>query len=173
MQSSSTLADNRARWMMPALLGFVFGNAVQLQQRALYVWQVYAGLLTGALAVLAWMVSGSRATAGRRPLFALLCASAGFGAVGWRAAVFQGDALAPAIEGRDIVVTGVVAAMPQVNEAGTRFRFTVEQATQAGTEVRLPPVIYLGWYSSAAGVSAGDESPQAQRQPSAVRAGER
>ena len=158
--------------MMPALLGFVLGSAVQLQQAALYDWHVYAGWLVTAIGVLAWTAYRPRRCAWRPMLVLVACAVAGFCLTGWRAAAFQSHGLAPALEGRDMVVTGVVAAMPQVNEAGTRFRFQVEQARQAATPVQLPPTIYLGWYTNI-GVSAGDETPDPQRQPSALSAGER
>ena len=174
MQRLSTQGENRARWMIPGLLGFVAGNAMQLQQAVLYAWQVYALWLVLALGGLAWVAfrPGASASMWRPVLVALACAIAGFGLTGWRAAAFHSHALAPALEGRSIVVTGVVAAMPQVNEAGTRFRFKVEAARQADTPVQLPPDIYLGWYTGA-GVAAGSEAPEPQRQPSALRAGER
>ena len=172
MQSLSTDGESRARWMMPALLGFVGGTAVQLQQAALYAAQAYAGCLVLSLGLLALAAYRPRVSAWRWALVMLACALAGFCLTGWRAAAFQSDALAPALEGRDIVVTGVVAAMPQANEAGTRFRFQVEAARQAGAAVQLPPNIYLGWYSGR-GVGAGAETADPQRQVPALRAGER
>ena len=158
--------------MLPALLGFVSGSAVQLQQAVLFGWQIYAGLLTGAIGVLAWTTLKPRAPLWRGLLTAVLCTVAGFGLTGWRATTFASQVLASALEGRDIVVTGVVAAMPQANETGVRFRFQVEAAHQAGAAVRLPPSIYLGWYSGM-GVSASGDSADLQRQPSVLWAGER
>src|SRR5712691_2495189 len=55
----------------------------------------------------------------------------GFTALGfaWAAALAQlrlSDRLDPALEGRDVVVTGVVAGLPQAFERGVRFDFDVE-----------------------------------------------
>ena len=172
MHNLNPPGERRSRWMMPALLGFVSGSAVQLQQAALFGWQVYAGVLVVAVGGLFWMVPRPGASAWRGLVMALLCGLAGFGLTGWRAAVFEAQRLAPLLEGRDIVVTGVVAAMPQANENGLRFRFQVEQARQTGGVVQLPPQIYLGWYA-AMGVGAGGEAADSRRQPSTVWAGER
>ncbi|MEN9539319.1 MAG: hypothetical protein RLZZ126_1554, partial [Pseudomonadota bacterium] len=43
-----------------------------------------------------------------------------------RGLYFDTQALAPAAEGQDITVTGVVASMPQRSEVGQRFRFDIE-----------------------------------------------
>jgi competence protein ComEC len=133
-------------------------------------------------------LGNARRTRGTRrwsaPL-AMGCALAvGFGSVGLRAGAFLADTLNPALEGRDITVTGVVAAMPQRNEAGLRFRFDVESAEERGVgaamgraaigsakPVKLPPSIYLGWYSGVFGAMAAPAD--LQRQPEDVRAGER
>ncbi len=172
MHNLSTHGESRSRWMMQALLGFVGGSAVQLQQASLLGWQVYAGLLVLAVGGLLWAVLRCGASAWCGLLVALLCGLAGFGLTGWRAAAFESHGLAHALEGRDIFVTGVVLAMPQSNENGVRFRFRVEQARQTGTVVQLPPDIYLAWYA-ATGFGGADESADVQRQPSALWAGER
>jgi competence protein ComEC len=151
MQSFPTHRDNKARWMMPCLAGLVGGTAVQLQQAALYVWYTYAACIVLALGVCVWALFRPGASVWRLVMVGAVCAVAGFGLTGWRAAVFQSQALAPALEGRDILVTGVVSAMPQVNEAGARFRFQVEAAAQGDVPVRLPSAIYLGWYTNTAG----------------------
>ena len=63
--------------------------------------------------------------------------------------VYDSDSLAPALEGRDVLVTGVVASLPQRNEAALRFRLQVESAQLAGQPVRVPPRMDVGWYSGA------------------------
>jgi competence protein ComEC len=116
-------------------------------------------------------------------VFALLF---GFGLTGLRASMFQASALPPALEGRDIALTGRVLAMPQRNDDGLRFRFAVESARLDGAAVRLPPRVYLGWYAGfgfrepAAGAGGPDNpeagaspAPALQRQPPTLRAGER
>jgi competence protein ComEC len=151
------------------LLGFVVGCAVQLQQAKLHASAFYVALWLPALYLIARAaikyvvclrtpsvdnpsISPSTARAGWRMLAALAVAAAlGFGVTGLRAVAFQADALQAVLEGPDVQVVGVIAAMPQRSEAGLRFRFEVESATLSGQgkaqPIVLPPSIYLGWYS--------------------------
>ncbi|WP_372824772.1 ComEC/Rec2 family competence protein, partial [Polaromonas sp.] len=173
-----------------AFCGFVAGAALQLQQPALLAAGVYAALFALALAgTLACFVASPRATfALMVPAVLLLALAIGFGLTGLRAAVFDRGALQPALEGRDIEVTGRVLAMPQRNDDGLRFRFAVESARLNGQAVLLPAQIFLGWYAGfgfrdLAAFSAGPDNPDAsthtapalalQRPPPALRAGER
>lgn len=170
------------------LAGFIAGAALQLQQPALWPWQGYALCsLPALLALLALFAArhGPGMPWGRAVLAFGLAASLGFGSAGWRACIFQSGALDPALEGRDIEVTGRVPAMPQPGEDGLRFRLDVESARLDGRAVALPPRILLGWYSGFAGREARipalnmqDADPletalALQRQPQALRAGER
>ena len=149
-------------WMTPALLGAVLGPALQLQQPALWDWRLYALPAVIALALLAV----------RRPAAVLLAAALlSFGLCGLRAVQFSSQALDPQLEGRDLVVVGVVAAMPQRNETGLRFRLEVEAAAQEGASVRLPPQLYLGWYGGA--MPDPDDVLEFQRQAGELHAGER
>lgn len=174
--SHARLANSRL--IVPALLGFVLGTALQLQQAVLLDWPFYGalvllGLLAGALAV-----RKSKTISWRLALATLACAGLAFGLTGLRAGVFLDGTLNPALEGRDVVVTGVIATMAQRSETGLRFRFDVESAELAEQAVRLPPRIYLAWYS---GVFAGpaDDSrsgsgdEEAVRQFAPIQAGER
>jgi competence protein ComEC len=156
-------------WATPALAGLVLGAALQLQQPALWEWATYA--LSAALALALCFLS-LRGRAGPRTTAALLAASLlAFSLCGLRASRFAGQALDPALEGRDLAVTGVVAAMPQRNETGVRFRLLVESATLDGAPVRVVPQLYLGWYGGAAANAAG--TFELQRQAPELRAGER
>jgi competence protein ComEC len=76
----------------------------------------------------------------------LALALLGFASTGWRASWRLAQALPPALEGRDLLLTGVVARMPQLGLQGTRFIFQVEQATLEGQPVRVPERVALGWY---------------------------
>ncbi|HXD43260.1 MAG TPA: ComEC/Rec2 family competence protein [Ramlibacter sp.] len=160
------------RSLTPALLGVVFGSALQLQQPALWGWQAYALMLVPALA---WLVAGSYLSfsalrvraAFALPTFALVA----FALCGLRSVHFAAQGLDPALEGRDIVVTGVVAAMPQRNETGLRFRLEVESASMAGAAVRIPPQLYLGWYGGV--IPDPDGIFELQRQTPELHAGER
>jgi len=166
-----------ARLIFPALLGFVGGSAVQLQQAALYSWQVYACFMLLALVLYALAatkyIAKSMATRWRIVLAALALGLLAFGMTGLRASVFLDDALDAGLEGRDVAVTGVIAAMPQHNEAGLRFRLDVESAQLQGQPIHLPPSLYLGWYSGVFGGGDSGMVGELQRQPAAIEAGER
>ena len=160
-----------ARLLLPALLAWVIGIALQLQQIQLSAWPVYGGLGLLALLLLSWQAMPPVAWRSRVALVLLAFALLGFAATGLRSVVFLNQALAPELEGRDVVVTGRVASMPQRNEAGLRFRLAVERAQLDGQALELPPLIYLGWY----GGFQGGLGPVAdlQRAPAAIQAGER
>ena len=179
----------------PGLLfsGFIAGVVVQLQQASLWQGGLYAVL--AALAVLAGVAVGilygaaalkkkSTLRAAGLAVSVFVAASLlGFGLTGWRATAFQSAALKPALEGRDIAVTGVVLAMPQPSEDALRFRLGIESARLNGQAVSLPPQILLGWYAGfgtrdakSLPVESADPSEFAlalQRQPQTLRAGER
>ena len=160
-------------WPVPALLlGGVLGAALQLQQPQLWQVAVYVALLLAALplAALGWRAHSPA----RRVVPAFACgALALFALTGLRATSYLEHALAPALEGQDLRVTGVVAAMPQVNEAGTRLRLQVQAARGAdGAPVRLPPRIDLAWYGSAFLDTGALVDPQRQPPPD-LRAGQR
>jgi competence protein ComEC len=98
-------------------------------------------------------------------------AALGFAGTGLRSAFFLQQTLDPALEGRDVLLTGVVTDMPQRNEAGLRFSLAVEAATLDGRTVGVPPQIDVGWYGAA--YSMAGEQLSLQRQPGDLRAGER
>ena len=152
------------------LLFFVLGTALQLQQASLFAAWVYGALLTFSMCVAATLALAPKQRGGQ--VIALLVVSGvlGFGLTGLRASQFQGQSLSAHLQGRDILVTGVVAAMVQRNESGVRFRFDVESARDGAVTVQLPPRIYLSWYG---GVSAGLGAADLQRQPLDLVAGER
>ena len=84
----------------------------------------------------------------------LLAAGALFGYyhAAWRAQVRLADELPLAWEGRDIVLTGLVASLPQVGERGTRVLFDVEQVKTPGA--RVPETLALTWYAERTGEAA-------------------
>lgn len=151
-----------------ALLGVVLGALLQLQQPDLWPPPAYAALAAAVL--LATVLTAIKKIA--NPLLALLLAAAlGFATVGLRAQLYAAGSLAPALEGRDLVLTGVVTAMPQPTEAGTRFRMRVESAQLDGADVEVPAQVQLGWYHGPA-VSAGG-ALELQRSAPALEPGER
>src|SRR5712691_11400685 len=115
-------------------LAFAAGAAL-LQQQAqlpLLAWLVLLPLCIG-LAALRWRAAAVFALASGF-LWAAACAH-------WRMA----DWLSPELEGRDLQVVGVVAALPALGERNVRFEFDVESAEQ-----KLPSKIQLSWYRSGA-----------------------
>ena len=93
------------------------------------------------------------------------------GVTGLRAMLFLQGALPEALEGRDIHIVGVVAAMPQTADTGVRLRMAVESAVLEGSAVAVPPLIDVAWYTGAFGEAAG--VADVRRLSAEVRAGER
>ena len=159
------------------LAGLLAGTALQIGQPQLWRQEAYA-LALGVAVALALVVRalGRRGSALRMQsllAWAFAAGLAAWGLTGSRAWVYQSHALEPRLEGRDILVTGVVSEMPQFNEAGIRFRLKVESALLDGSAVRLPEVLALGWYSGSLGPAADGLVAELQRQPAALQAGER
>jgi len=157
----------RAAWPFVALGGFVLGSAGQLQQATLWPWPAYAALIAAGAAVATALAARRWPGAGRADLALALLAGAAIGAglAGVRACAFAAQSLDPALEGRDLLVTGVVSQMPQHLGNGLRMRFDVEAGPPG---VRLPPRINLTWYAAWPG-SSGATRPA----PPRLRAGER
>ncbi len=145
---------------------WIAGVALQLQQRALWPADAYGlALAIGvALAALGWRLRHRR---GALAVAALGIALLGFGATGLRAAVRLADALPPSLEGRDLVVSGVVASLPQRGATGLRFRFAPDAATLDGAPVSVPALLAVGWFTGHHEDAALSE-PQAE-----LRAGQR
>jgi competence protein ComEC len=127
-------------WITPLLLGVLAGTALQLQQAELLARDTVLHL-----ALLGMCCVAVRRFSPRVLLF-LAAALLAFAQVEWRAAAFEAQSLQPAIEGRDVVVTGVIAAMPQRTEAGLRLRVEVDSATADDGAVPIPRRIAVGWY---------------------------
>ncbi|MDO8284306.1 MAG: DNA internalization-related competence protein ComEC/Rec2 [Rhodoferax sp.] len=178
MQSQIYPSHRLAQVLFAALLGFVLGTALQLQQAALFPWQAYASIVLLAPVAYAFAATKNIAYGWRMGLAVVALGLLGFGATGWRATVYLGDTLTPSLEGRDVRVTGVVANLPQRNESGLRFRLEVEAAVLDGQAVHVPPLMDIGWYGgafSAGPAVVGDAAPVAalNRLPADVQAGER
>jgi competence protein ComEC len=162
--STQQLPAAMLSFLLP-LLAFVLGCAMQLQQQELLSGWIYgvfgliAGMFIGQSAI-KYIVPKRHAQSiiSRSHRFAgllILCLAAailGFAQTGWRAAAYADDSLESRLEGADIRITGVIAAMPQRDESGIRFRLDVESAQllQEGkaVPVQLPPRIQLAWYRS-------------------------
>ena len=124
--------DASGAWRRAAIaLAWVAGVALQLQQPALWASAAYPLIAAAALVALL-LARRCRRRAPARLGMGLALAALGFAWAGWRADVRLADALAPAWEGCDVEVVGVIDEMPQVAEDGLHFAFVVESARAAG-----------------------------------------
>ena len=142
--------------LVALLLGWVLGTAVQIRQPGLWSQVAYALTLMGTLSGGAVLL----VTPLRRHLagaLLLLAASglAAFSSIGLRSNNLAAIALDPSLEGRNLVLTGIIDSMPQRNHAGQRFLFEVESAHLGDESVRVPPLLQLAWYES---TSTSDEA---------------
>ncbi len=154
-------------------LGFVLGTALQMQQPQLWQLNAYFGLIgaSGAtLVLLRWRRAGPL----RWLVLLLAFATFGFAAAGSRADAQQRDLLDPALEGVDLQLVGLVAAMPQQSDLGQRFLFVPESARRDGMPVRVPRRLLLSWYMQGGlfDVQPTRASPAADPPPT-LHAGER
>jgi len=153
---AATIAYPRPAFAVPichALTGFAAGT--MLVQ--------FMGVLpsTGALAVLAIALALTARFWARRPLASAIAWLVAMMLAGGALATLSGslrldDQLLPAVEGMDIEATGVVAALPSLSAAGTRFEFDVEQVRPAGLHV--PSRISLSWFARDAAESTAAEA---------------
>lgn len=150
--------------MRSNIIAFALGVCL-LQQQPQLPPLVWALLLLPAL-LLWWRLrkahSRGAAIAAALLLFAV-CSAAGFFQAAARAQWRLDERLPARWEGVDIVLTGVVAGLPQPFEGGVRFDFDAEQAVPA--QARLPRRIALAWYNGASREEFQDRAP--------IRAGER
>jgi competence protein ComEC len=147
------------------LAAFVLGCALQLQQRELFsdwiygIFTLVAGVFIARSAIKFIVLKKAKPShmSGLNRWVSLLmmagmAAVFGFGQAGWRAVAFAEQAIDSRLEGVDVRITGVIAAMPQRDESGIRFRLDVEsaQVLQEGkaVAVSLPPRLQLAWYRS-------------------------
>ena len=98
----------------------------------------------------------------RAVLFGLFFLGAGFFWAAWLAQARLADSLAAEWEGKDILLSGVVASLPQMNERGERFELDVEDVKTAQADV--PEHISLTWYQ---------DRTDPEKSPPQVHAGER
>ncbi|MBL0147584.1 MAG: DNA internalization-related competence protein ComEC/Rec2 [Ideonella sp.] len=146
-------------------LAWLAGIGWQLQQAQVWPVRLDGGLLAAALALVAvacglagWRRARESALAGGAIWIAVVAAAGLLGAAttDLRAHGRLADALDPALEGQDLLLTGVVASLPHAGPSGTRFNFEVESARRLGrasTEAtsieaapKLPATVSLGWY---------------------------
>jgi competence protein ComEC len=92
----------------------------------------------------------------------------GYAYAAWRADLRMADALDEALEGRDLLLNGVVVSLPDDNGDGIRFEFEVESlGGEGGDRVGIPRLILLSWYRGSA------FSSREQHEVPVLRPGER
>ena len=152
--------------MRAAAIGFLLGACLLQWQPALPSGGVVLACAAGGVILLGLQKS---ALAGRRygalGLALLAGVAFGFAWSAWRAESRLADALAADLEGRDIVVVGVVTGLPQAMERGARFDFRIEQAPEG-----VPGKVTVSWYR---GEEEATEADAGGTTPLPVRAGER
>ena len=145
-----------ARHLAWNLLAWCLGVALQLQQADLWPLATYVSVLMGVVACVgllkSWRPSRTAFRTAQLLAWAGVWAAAAFCTTGLHAWT-RAHTIAPALEGQDLDVVGVVQAMPQRQDLGWRFRFRIEQAwaldaqgaakpLQLGTD--LPPAGVFG-----------------------------
>lgn len=139
----------RGPWQGPLAAGaWLAGVWVQLQQPAVLPFAQAIAWFGLGLALLAagWAWRRSGQARGSGLVVCLAAALAGAASTDWRASLRLSHSLPASLEGQDLTLTGIVAAMPDLGAAGPSFVFEVESATAKGREVRVPPRVSLGWF---------------------------
>lgn len=147
LRPAAPATDFPPRRAIAGALGWLVGIALQMQQAALAPAALRAAVVIAGAAALvaAWRV-GVRST-----VVSVLAAAVGAAAIGWgvtevRAQWRLADRLAPTLEGVDLLVDGVVEAMPQIGADGVRLVFGVEAAWRGDQRVTLPSRLALSWF---------------------------
>ncbi|HET7547973.1 MAG TPA: ComEC/Rec2 family competence protein, partial [Usitatibacter sp.] len=127
-------------------LAFLAGAFFLQRQRSLP--EPRAALLAALAAALAWALLSPRHRLAGALLASVCGAFLGWGYGAWRAELRLAEALPAAMEGRDVVVTGIVAGLPQPRARATRFLFEVESwnGRDARSTERWPRTLSLAWY---------------------------
>src|SRR6185503_21059915 len=102
-----------------ALLAWLAGTALQLQQPALWPWWLNAAFV--ALALPATLLAAPRSSRSATLLLCTALCVLSFGATSLRAGHRLSQQLAPALEGSELLLVGIVEQMPQVSPEGVRF----------------------------------------------------
>ncbi|HYX64678.1 MAG TPA: ComEC/Rec2 family competence protein, partial [Burkholderiales bacterium] len=126
--------------MTYAAFAFAAGAALLQMQATLPALAWAWAIVPVAAAALRWRVLWLPAAFAAGFFWAAACAESRLAA--W---------LPPALEGRDVAVTGVVAGLPAAGERSIRFDFEVESS-----EAPLPRRIVLNWYDTAQAVHPGE-----------------
>ncbi|MDR2032717.1 MAG: DNA internalization-related competence protein ComEC/Rec2 [Azoarcus sp.] len=157
------------------VLGILAGVCLLQAAAVLPAWAEWGWLAAvAALAAILYfsrMRRRARTARGANAAWALALVAAvgaGYAHAAWRAEARLADALDSALEGRDILLTGIVASLPGEDTESARFVFEVEHAESAGAARHgVPRRIVLSWYR------AHGRAARLEREIPALQAGER
>ena len=144
--------------------GWVLGTVLQVGQPALWATATYGALAGagGALLAAAWLLARRASPKTALITLALGLALLAFAGAGLRAGARAADRIAPELEGRDLLVTGVIDRAPERGADGWRFAFAVQDAQlmdatgQPGAAAQLPARVLVSWYAH----GLGQEEPE-------------
>ncbi len=74
----------------------------------------------------------------------------------WHANLILATGVEPSLEGKDVIVTGRVAGIPEIDGVRTRFHFAVETLVHDGRHHPAPGVVRLNWYGRPPDLWAGE-----------------
>ncbi len=115
-----------------------------------------AALLLGCVQLEPRCRFGRGSSARVRPaLVAVAALLLALGSSQWRIADRLQDALDPALEGRDLLLTGTIASLPSRSPSGLRFEFRVDAAEDRGEALRVgaggagsvPRSVSMAWFT--------------------------
>ncbi|MGL4667054.1 MAG: ComEC/Rec2 family competence protein [Saezia sp.] len=142
--------------MITAFLAWITGIFLQLQQAQLWPAWCYGLALGAGVVGLCGRIYGKRKCAPfsshkfsgffSHLIVGLCLALAGFAWAGLYATHKKDQELDARYEQQDILVTGRVDGLPQMQSGRWRFMFKVDHASFESKEVELPPHLLLSWY---------------------------
>ncbi len=124
-----------------------FLGGVLLFQQLSVLPDIRWALLLPLLAVLHFLLPGFRV---------VIVVAAAFLWTLWHANSILATALDPSLEGKDLIVTGRLAEIPEYKGRSVRFPFAIESLSHAGKEFPSPGMVRLSWYGQAPELRAGD-----------------
>jgi competence protein ComEC len=148
-----------------ALLAWLAGTALQLQQAGLWPWELNAACV--ALAVPLTLAGPLRPSRFAWCLSCMGLCLLAFGVTALRGGVRLTEQLPAPLEGRELLLVGLVDQMPQVTPDGVRFVLAVERAFDGDAAAPLPERVSLVWLHALA-----DDGAVAALRPD-LRAGQR
>ncbi|MDR2924580.1 MAG: DNA internalization-related competence protein ComEC/Rec2 [Azoarcus sp.] len=150
-------------------IGILSGVCCLQWSAALPSWSAWGWLLAGAAAAVVALCGHVRMARGASCAACLVAAFVlGYAWAAWRADCRMADSLDPAVEGRDLLLDGVVASLPEERGEGIRFVFEVERVVAAGNLEALPETsdnagvprrVLLSWYRGREALPLPDLQP--------------